>query len=323
MVLDGQNETGAVKMHLQFPAGDFFYAMNYTCTGPTPIPPGTFNLGDAEPTDLVLGGIQPGSGYQCTFMGTDSNGDLCNGATTLFTVSAGQVAAADVVIACTVPSDAAIVEDAHPASLGIDADVNVISEGPDGPVCPSITAVSAVPSEIIGTQPSQLTVSESGPIGLAADGGPTTSNISWTTTCASPPCGTFTPGGATSNASNPSFTCGSTVEVVTIMAQITNYETNFSTGVTSDVCAGKPFTTMQATVNCEGIGPPGCFVVGGAREVACGDAGTCTNINGTPIDPNNCGGCGVTCAADGGMPVCAHNASTNANSCEPPPPGGP
>jgi hypothetical protein len=314
----GGGDTGTVKMHLQIAAGDFLYALNYTCTGPSVIPPGTVNFNDAQSIEYVLGGIAAGSGYQCTLTGTDSNGDPCKGTTTMFSVQAGLVTSAGVNITCTVPTDASTAADVTTGSVGFDAAVTLVNQGAF--TCPGITAFSIVPSEIIGSQPAQLSLSEIGPIGLAADGGPTSSDIIWTATCASPPCGSFNPGGATSNGASPTFTCGPTAQSVDIVAQVTNFETSISTGTTSDVCAGKPFTTMDAFINCEGGGATMCFVVNGAQEVACGDAGTCTNLNGSPVDPNNCGTCGTSCVSPN---TCQHNASMNTNSCQPPPPGGP
>jgi hypothetical protein len=323
VVLYGRNDgdTGTVQLNLQIAAGDFLYALNYTCTGPSAIPPGTVNFYDAQSIEYILGGVQAGVGYQCTLTGTDSNGDPCSGTTTPFMVSAGQVTGASVAITCTVPTDASSAADVSTGSVGIDATANVVNQGAFA--CPGITAFSIVPAELIGSQPAQLTIDETGPIGLAADGGPTSSDIIWTATCASPPCGAFSPGGATSNASTSSFMCGpKTPQDVTIEAQVTDYETNLSTGVTSDVCAGKLFTTLTATIHCEGCGAISCFVLNGAQSVVCGNSpctSACTNINGTPVDPNNCGGCGVTCSAP--TPVCGHNAATNTNSCSALPPG--
>lgn len=313
----GGGDTGTVKMHLMIAAGDFLYALNYTCTGPSVIPPGTVNFNDAQSIEYVLGGIAAGSGYQCTLTGTDSNGDPCSGTTTMFSVSAGQVSGAGVNITCTVPSDASIAADVNTGSVGFDAAVTVVNQGAFS--CPGITAFSIVPSEIIGSQSAQLTLNETGPIGLAADGGATTSDLIWTATCATPPCGTFTPGGATSNASNPSFVCGPNAETVTVTAQVTNFETSISTGTTSDVCAGKPFTTMSATIQCEGGGSVTCFAPTNTPCTGADGGVTCTNTSNSPVDPNNCGGCGIKCS--GATPVCAHQGTTNA--CIAQPPGGP
>ncbi len=305
----GGGDTGTVKMHLQIAPGDFLYALNYTCTGPSVIPPGMVNFNDAQSIEYVLGGITAGGPYTCSLTGTDSAGDPCSGMTTPFNVSAGQVSGAGVVITCTVPSDASFAADVNTGSVGIDASVNVVNQGSYS--CPGITAFSIVPSEIIGSQPAQLTVNETGPIGLAADGGATSSDITWTASCATAPCGSFLPN---ASSASPTFVCGPNAEQVTVTAQVTNYETNISTGVTSDVCAGKPFTTMQATIQCEGGGAIMCFA---PNNTLCGT--TCTNTSNAPVDPSNCGGCGITCS--GATPVCVHSGSTN--MCAAAPPGGP
>jgi hypothetical protein len=213
-------DTGTVKLQLQIAASDFLYALNYACTGPSAIPPGTVNFNDAQSIEYILGGVQAGVGYQCTLTGTDSNGDPCSGTTTPFTVNPGQVTGAGVVITCTVPTDASVAADVSTGSVGIDAAVSLVNQSPHA--CPGITAFSVVPSEVINAhQPVQLTVSEIGPIGLAADGGPTTSNILWTASCPSPPCGFFDQGSSTSIAANPTFTCGPLGQTVIVTAQVT------------------------------------------------------------------------------------------------------
>jgi len=304
--------TGTISMHLTIGNGVNLYALNYTCTGPSAIPAGTVNFGDAQSIEYVLGGITAGSGYQCTLTGFDSNGDSCTGTTTTFTVGAGQVSSAGVLVTCTIPTDAAAQADVNTGSVYFDAAVNLTGAGAYS--CPGITAFSIVPAEVIGSNPAQLGLSETGPIGLAADGGPTTSDIIWTASCATPPCGTFAPG-ATS--ASPTFVCGPNAEVVTITAQVTNYETTVTTAgpVTTNVCNGVQFTSMTSMINCEGGGSLTCFA---PTNSICGTApGTCTNLNNAPVDPNNCGACGATCT---GGDVCTHNSTTNTNSCTVPPP---
>jgi hypothetical protein len=298
-------------MHLTIGSGVNLYALSYTCTGPSTIPPGTVTFGDAQSIEYVLGGITAGSGYQCTLTGFDSSGDSCTGTTTTFSVGAGQVSNAGVLVTCTVPSDAAVAADVNTGSTYFDAAVNLVTAG--AIACPGITAFSIVPAEVIGSDPAHLSVNETGPIGLAADGGPTASDIIWTASCATTPCGTFTPG-ATS--ASPTFVCGPTAEVVTITAQVTNYETTVTTGgpVTTNVCNGALYTSMTSTINCEGGGTLTCFA---PTNSICGSApGTCTNLNNAPVDPANCGACGATCT---GINVCTHNSTTNLNSCQPPP----
>jgi hypothetical protein len=263
---------GTVRLQLQIGPGDYLYSLSYACTGPSVIPPGTVNFNDAQSVEYTLGGVAAGSGYQCALSGTDSNGDICSGTTTAFSVVAGQVSGAGAVITCTVATDAALAADVANGSVGFDAAVQVVSQSPYG--CPGITAFSVVPSELIDSQTSQLTVGQTGPIGLAPDGGPTLSDVVWSAACASPPCGTFSP---STVAAAPTFVCGATAQQVTITAQVTDFQTNISTGVTSDVCAGRLFTTMQATISCEHacVGAPlgaSCNINGGS---ICNGGGTC------------------------------------------------
>jgi hypothetical protein len=280
---------GTIDMHLQIGPNNSLTSLQYTCTGPSIIPPGQVNFGGAQSVEWVLGGIAAGSGYQCTLTGTDSDGDPCNGTTAPFNVFAGRVSGATVVVQCVVLTDASIAADVTTGSVGIDAAVSVTQQGAFA--CPGISSFAISPSEIIFHQTAQLALSETGPTGVAADGGPTSSNVIWTATCASPPCGSFSP---SANAANPAFTCGGIAETVTITAQVTNYETNIANGVTSDVCAREPFTTMTATIQCEEPATGTCF---GALPDSCPLAtggNVCVNFQ---TDPNNCGACGVVCSA--------------------------
>ena len=293
----GGDDTGSIRAALII-AGGNLYSLDYTCTGPSVIPPGIVNFNDAQSIEWVLGGIQAGKGYVCTLTGTDTNGDPCMGTSSSFEILPGQVSGAMVNVTCTVPTDAAAAADVNLGSVGFDASVSLTHQGAFG--CPGISSFSISPSEVTGAQPAQLNLSEVGPTGLAPDGGPSASDILWTATCGTPPCGTFSP---SANAANPTFTCGPvpTLQVVTVTAKLTNYETSISTGVTSDVCAGQPLTTMTATITCEGASG-NCDCIGNpATPNSCAGNGGCSCVN-FQTDPSHCGNCATVCS--GGTPDC-------------------
>lgn len=308
--ITGDGNQGAVDMRLEVAAGDFLFSLRYSCTGPSVIPPGEVDFGDAESVEWVLGGIAAGSGYQCTLTGTDSNGDPCRGTTAVFDVVAGEVSGGSVLVTCTIPADASTAAAVTQGSVGFDASAQVVTQSPYA--CPGITAFSVVPSEVSGAQPVQVTLQETGTLGLAADGGPSTSNVFWTATCTTPPCGGFVP---SANVATPTFYCEQPGITVTLTAKVTNYETNLVTHATADVCAGQPFTTMSATVVCEsGGGQIPCALSDPAHPVNCSlDGGqVCTNVNLAPVDPDNCGGCGIVCPTSS----CGHDPGSNTNGCD-------
>jgi len=274
-------ETGTIGMHLTIGAGVNLYSLSYTCTGPAAISPGTVTFGDAQSVEYVLGGITPGSGYQCVLTGFDSNGDYCTGTTTTFSVTAGQVSSAGVNVVCLTPA-AAIGADVQQGSVYVDAAVQLDGQAPYA--CPGISAFSISPAELVGFQPSQLSLTEIGPqSGLGADGGPSSSNITWSASCLTPPCGQFetSDGGPGQSSATPTFVCSATPQAVTVTAQITQYETTLTpTGpVTTNVCNGLPFTLIASTINCEGICPDA------GLGVSCGDAGQICNGGGTCVVP--------------------------------------
>lgn len=314
-LLGNGGDMGSIHAALTIADGSL-YSLNYTCTGPAVIPSGTVNFNDAQSVEWVLGGIPAGTGYQCTLSGTDTNGDPCAGTTSSFPIIAGAVTGATVVVTCNVPTDASTLADVNTGSVGFDASVVVNQQG--AYACPGINAFSISPSEVIGSQTAQLGVNEIGPVGLAADGGPTTSDIVWTATCGTPPCGTF----SNPNGTTPTFTCGPDLadQIVTITAQVTNYETNVATGVTSDVCAGAKFTTIQATIDCEGGGTFSCVGTPATPNACSTDAGvnTCVNFS---TDVNNCGSCFHVCPA----PPAGDTETCQSGTCTAvaPPAGGP
>jgi hypothetical protein len=130
--------------------------------------------------------------------------------------------------------------------------------------CPGITSFSISPAEVIGQQTSQLAVVEIGPCGLARDGGPLdggATNVLWTAGCSPDAgllvCGTFD-GQPTSTAPAPLFQCSGTIAYdALITVRVTNYEVVETPAgeVIADVCLGVPYTSMSATIHCEGSGP--------------------------------------------------------------------
>jgi hypothetical protein len=302
-------DTGSIKAALTITGGSL-YSLSYTCSGPSVIPGGTVNFNDAQSVEWVLGGIVSGTGYTCVLTGTDSNGDLCSGTTSSFNILPGQVSGATVLVTCNVATDASSAADVNTGSVGFDASVQVVNQG--AYACPGINSFSISPSEVIGSQPSQLGLSEIGPIGLNADGTVATSDVIWTATCGTPPCGTF---GPSNTASSPTFTCGpdQTDQIVTIKAQVTNFEKNITSGIVSDVCLGSPFTTMTATIDCEGGGVFSCAGTPSTPNACPGNV--CVNFL---TDVNNCGSCSHTCS--GATPNCS---SGTCVAAPPPPAGGP
>jgi hypothetical protein len=307
-------DTGSIKSALTVTGGSL-YSLSYTCSGPSVVPPGTVNFNDAQSIEWVLGGLVAGTGYTCALTGTDSAGDLCTGTTSSFNIIPGQVSGATVLVTCNVATDASTLADVNQGSVGIDAGLTFVNQG--AYACPGINSFSISPSEVIGSQPAQLGLSEIGPIGLNPDGTVATSDVIWTATCPSTsatppvPCGSF---GPSNTVSSPVFTCGSllTDQVVTITAQVTNFEKNITTGVVSDVCSGAQFTTMQATIDCEGGGVFSC--TNPALPNVC-NGNTCVNFL---TDVNNCGSCANPCT--GATPNCSAGVCVAA---PPPPAGGP
>lgn len=117
---DGGSGVG-VTFHL--PPG-FFPSLDWVVSGPSGYYSGTVYFGDAQSVEFVAGGIVAGAGYTITMAGEDRDGDPCSGTSSPFTVVAGQVAGASLVLTCTVPLfDASEPADVVTGSVGVEAGV--------------------------------------------------------------------------------------------------------------------------------------------------------------------------------------------------------
>jgi hypothetical protein len=80
--------------------GGFFVFLDWSISGPAGSYSGRVYFGDARSIEFVAGGIQAGSGYTITLTGTDRDGQSCTGTSAPFTVVAGTVTGAGVLISC-------------------------------------------------------------------------------------------------------------------------------------------------------------------------------------------------------------------------------
>jgi hypothetical protein len=287
-------------MNLQIGNGLNLFSINYSCTNGTNSFSGTINIGDAQSIEQVVGNIPDGSGYTCTLTGSDSAGDFCSGTTTSFSISSAQVSYATTVIKCTVATDSATASTVDTGSVFLDAGVTV--SGQAAFVCPAITSFSISPAEILPPQTSALA-------GAATSFSGGTETITWSTSCAGANI-------TNPNSLNATFACGSSTGNCNVTLTVGLIGTSPDGGSAGQVCTGVAGTAMTSTINCETGGALQCFAP--TDTVCTTDAGsTCVNTHNAPVDPANCGGCGVTCTSP---QVCTHNASTNTNSCVTPPP---
>jgi hypothetical protein len=290
---------GQLGLNLQIGNGVNLFTVNYSCTNGTNSFSGTINIGDAQSIEQVVGGIPDGTGYTCTLTGSDSAGDFCSGTTSSFSISAAQVSYATTVIQCTKATDAATAGNVETGSVLLDASAFV--DGQAAFQCPGITSFAISPAEVLPPQTSALT-------GAATSFSGGTETITWSTSCAGASI-------TNPNSLNATFNCGSATGVCNVNLTVGLIGTSPDGGSAGQVCTGVNFTSMTSTINCESGGACTCFA---PTSTNCsGDGGcNCVNTSNAPVDPNNCGGCGVTCTAPA---TCQHNTGTNTNSCVTPP----
>jgi hypothetical protein len=163
--------------------------------------------------------------------------------------------------------------------------------------CPGITSFTITPAELLGTQPSMVSITTAGHV----------SSIAWTaSSCNNFPGGAYPASGQIGGFADPSsasttFNCGTCTGQVAITATIASDEVAPGSDAATNACLGAPFTTFTGLVNCQLSGALPC--PGAAAPDLC--FGACTSLN---ADRNNCGTCGN---------VCAGGSSCNSGVCSP------
>jgi hypothetical protein len=227
-VVGNSNDVGTVHMNLDVAPGVTVTSFTWTIgNGGTPFT-GVDSIGDAQSAEFVAGGIPAGTGYTVGITGTDSAGDSCTGTSGTFSVSPGVVTQVGLAVTCHGANDGATAADVTTGAVEVDAGF-VFAPG-SAVACPGISSFSISPAEIntAGTATAAIVT-----VGGAAA-------INWTVSPATG--GTF----GSPTAATTSFQCanvpagGSQVTVTATVAL-----------PTSAACAGEPFTTMSALVNCE------------------------------------------------------------------------
>lgn len=193
------------------------------------------------------------------------------------------------------------------ADIGsVSVDASVVLEAQAAYACPGISGFSIFPASVLGSQLAGLTISTTG--------GPVA--IAWTAT----PCsgtGTITgfvgaDGGPDTTDPSVGFNCGSCAGATTVTAQVQLDTVPLGQDASANVCKGVPFTSISGNIVCEGSVSCDCL----APFFCCGFPAFCVNLNANPPDPDNCGGCGVTCAPGS---TCTFNSTTGTDSCVAPP----
>jgi hypothetical protein len=275
-------------------------SITYVCTDGTTTVAGTIEIGDAQSIDQVIGGVPAGSGYTCTLTGSDSGGDPCSGMVAAFSVMAGKLTRVMANVTCAVPIDAGSVADVATGPTGVEIEAGIVGGGRSPGACPSIEFFSISPAEVLPPQTAALASTST-----TGSGGWET--IQWSTDCA---------GAVITNATsaNATFSCGTTVGgVCHVTLEVGLNGIAPDGGSLGQVCAGTLFGSLTSTIVCEGGCMIACLPPNGWCGVDGSTCGTCVNLNGTPVDPNNCGQCGLACTA--GM-SCVHDATVNLNACE-------
>ena len=235
---------GLVALDLSITPGATVNKLTYSCAGPTAIYGGsvTFTQG-ADSATFVLGGISPGAGYSCSLTGLDLEGGTCAGVTPSFAVASGTATHVRVDVICTIPDGG---PDMNPAAGSAND-------------CPGIVSFTFNPPVVPIGDATRLSVVESAPTqGLALDGGRTRSNVTWSASCATPPCGAFAADSDAGDGTATLFVCGPTAQTVTVTAEVREYRatTGADGGVSIGLCSVPAVTKVSETVQC--VAPCGC-----------------------------------------------------------------
>jgi hypothetical protein len=279
-----RGETGSVGMHLTIGNGVHVNQLNWTISNGTNTYSQTLFITDdggheAQSVEFVAGGIQAGSGYVITLSGSDTSGDPCTGSSQPVTVVAGATSVAQVVVTCTIPTDATVATAVGSGNISVDAGAVLVNQLPF--VCPAITGISISPAEILSPQTASLSAGVTG-----SSGGMQT--LAWSTSC---PDAVITP----ADSPNATFACGMTVGGtlcdVTLTVGVLRPAADGGNG--DQVCTGVGVSTMTGNILCEVGGTPTCIPP--TPDNCSVDGGlACTNLQ---TDPNNCGSCGNVCPA--------------------------
>jgi phospholipase C len=174
----GSNDqkTGSIGLALQA-GGATFTTVNYTITGPNAfMKTGSFDVSLSTQIAAVIGGLPAGTGFSITLQAKSVDGaESCLG-TANFAVTAGATTAVTILVDCH--------QAPRTGAVSVNGTVNV---------CPSVDAVSAMPSQVLAGGSVAVSGAASDP-----DNGPSALSFKWTSTS-----GTF----ADASSANTTFTC--------------------------------------------------------------------------------------------------------------------
>lgn len=172
-----RTDVGSVGLALTLGSGQSVAAATYTVSGPNGFTKSaTIDVSHSTTISTVIGGLPAGAGYSISIVATTTDGaTMCSGSAS-FTVTAHATTAVTVHLTCH--------EQPRTGTAIINGTVNV---------CPTLTALSANPGEVIVGEPVALSASA-----VDSDAGPSPLAYHWTVSS-----------GALSDASspNPTFTC--------------------------------------------------------------------------------------------------------------------
>jgi len=170
------NNIGSIKIDLQA-GGATFNTFSYMITGPNGFSKnGSLDVSSSSKLMGVIGGLPAGSGFKITLTGTSIDGStLCSGSAS-FSVTAHGTTAVSLTLDCHQPSKT--------GSIAVTGTFNI---------CPTIQAISANPSEILGGSSTMISS-----MAVDPDNGPSPLSYHWTATS-----GSF----SDATSPNPTFTC--------------------------------------------------------------------------------------------------------------------